>query len=155
MYSLLKSIFVLFCNFIIIISLWWQYISTDTVYLYNEYETWNLLFSHLFFFFFQGPRPSAFIIERTQDNGETWEPALYLATDCRRAFPGVPTSTPLRLDDTYCYTLPPTGNNPYQDHTVRTSSLLSLHLGPSLHIFSFGRLEYIIYRTNICTIKYN
>uniref|UniRef100_A0A3B4TXK0 Laminin N-terminal domain-containing protein n=1 Tax=Seriola dumerili TaxID=41447 RepID=A0A3B4TXK0_SERDU len=70
-----------------------------------------------------GPRPSALVIERTLDNGRTWEPALHLATDCRRAFPRVPTATPLTLEDTYCYTLPPIGTNPYQDHTIEFSPL--------------------------------
>lgn len=72
---------------------------------------------------FKGPRPSAFVIEKTLDNGKTWQPALYLATDCPKAFPGVPTTTPLSLEDTYCYTLPPTGANPYQDHTIQFSPL--------------------------------
>lgn len=68
----------------------------------------------------QGPRPSNMVIERTLDNGRTWQPALYLATDCGRTFPGVPTTAPLTLEQTHCYTLPPAGSNPYQDHTVRT-----------------------------------
>ncbi|XP_049426216.1 laminin subunit beta-3 isoform X1 [Epinephelus fuscoguttatus] len=72
---------------------------------------------------FKGPRPNAFVIEKTLDKGKTWQPALYLATDCDRTFPGVPTATPLTLDDTYCYTLPPTGGNPYQDHTIQFSPL--------------------------------
>ncbi|XP_042257146.1 laminin subunit beta-3-like [Thunnus maccoyii] len=71
---------------------------------------------------FKGPRPSALIIERTLDNGRTWEPALYIAADCQKAFPGVPTSTPLTMDQTYCYTLPPTGN-PYQDQMIQFSPL--------------------------------
>uniref|UniRef100_A0AAQ5YR15 Laminin, beta 3 n=1 Tax=Amphiprion ocellaris TaxID=80972 RepID=A0AAQ5YR15_AMPOC len=44
---------------------------------------------------FKGPRPSALVIERTLDDGRTWQPALYMATDCEQAFPGVPTRTPL------------------------------------------------------------
>ncbi|XP_068451065.1 laminin subunit beta-3-like [Clinocottus analis] len=72
---------------------------------------------------FKGPRPSAFVIERTLDNGQSWLPALYLATDCQETFPGIPTKTPLSLDDTYCYTLPPTGQDPYQDHKIQFSPL--------------------------------
>ncbi|TKS70555.1 Laminin subunit beta-3 [Collichthys lucidus] len=72
---------------------------------------------------FKAPLPSNFIIERTLDNGRTWHPALYLATDCQKAFPGVPTRTPLSLEDTYCYTLPPTGANPYQDYRIEFSPL--------------------------------
>lgn len=79
------------------------------------------IFSLLICFSLQGPRPSALVIEKTLDNSRTWAPALYLATDCQKAFPGVPTTTPLTLDQTYCYTLPPTGANPYQDHTVSTN----------------------------------
>lgn len=83
----------------------------------NLFQLDNLVLS------FKGPRPSAFVIDRTLDNGRTWQPALYLATDCQRAFPGIPTSTPLSLSQTYCYTLPPTGANPYQDHTIQFSPL--------------------------------
>ncbi|XP_059185113.1 laminin subunit beta-3-like [Centropristis striata] len=72
---------------------------------------------------FKGPRPDSFVIEKTLDNGKTWQPALYLATDCEEAFPGIPTTTPLTLEDTYCYTLPPTAANPYQDHTIQFSPL--------------------------------
>ncbi|KAM8757559.1 laminin subunit beta-3 isoform 1-T2 [Acanthopagrus schlegelii] len=101
---------------------WWQSrkeVSPVTLELDldNLFQLDNLVLS------FKGPRPSAFIIERTQNNGRTWQPALYLATDCQRAFPGVPTTTPLRMDDTFCYTLPPTGTNPYQDHIIQFSPL--------------------------------
>lgn len=66
----------------------------------------------------QGPRPSDFVIERSLDNGTTWKPALYLATDCQKAFPGIPTTAPLRLDEPHCYTLPPAGSDSYQDQIV-------------------------------------
>ncbi|XP_045931647.1 laminin subunit beta-3-like [Micropterus dolomieu] len=85
--------------------------------LNNLFQLDNLVLS------FKGPRPSVFVIEKTLDNGRTWQPALYLATDCQRSFPGIPTSTPLSLDETYCYTLPPTGGNPYQDHIIQFSPL--------------------------------
>ncbi|KAI3370517.1 hypothetical protein L3Q82_025278 [Scortum barcoo] len=90
----------------------------------NLFQLDNLVLS------FKGPRPSQFVIERTLDNGRTWQPALYLATDCERAFPGVPTNTPLTLDKTYCYTLPPTGANPYQDHTIQFSPLRQYAYAP-------------------------
>lgn len=67
---------------------------------------------------FKGPRPQALVIERTLDNGRTWQPYIYMATHCPSAFPEVPTRTPLTLDDIYCYTLPPVGNDPYQDHQI-------------------------------------
>ncbi|XP_061640126.1 laminin subunit beta-3-like isoform X2 [Phyllopteryx taeniolatus] len=72
---------------------------------------------------FKGPRPSAMVIEKSMDNGRTWQPGLYLATDCQKSFPGVSTATPVTVDQTYCYTLPPTGLNPYQDHTIEFSPL--------------------------------
>ncbi|GLD65973.1 laminin subunit beta-3 [Lates japonicus] len=101
---------------------WWQSRKevnpvTLQLNLDNLFQLDNLLLS------FKGPRPSAMIIERTLDNGRTWEPALYLATDCQKAFPGIPTTTPLTLDETYCYTLPPTALNPYQDHNIEFSPL--------------------------------
>lgn len=67
---------------------------------------------------FKGPRPQALVIERSLDNGRTWQPYLYMATHCPSAFPEVPTRTPLTLDDIYCYTLPPVGSDPYQDHQI-------------------------------------
>ncbi|KAF1392228.1 hypothetical protein PFLUV_G00050580 [Perca fluviatilis] len=101
---------------------WWQSVKevnpvTLQLDLGNLFQLDNLVLS------FKGPRPSSFLIERTQDNGRTWQPALYLATDCHKAFPGIPTTTPLTLDQTYCYTLPPTGPNPYQDHKIQFDPL--------------------------------
>ncbi|KAM7006218.1 laminin subunit beta-3 [Tautogolabrus adspersus] len=101
---------------------WWQSKKevepvTIELDLDNLFQLDNLVLS------FKGPRPSAFVIERTQDKGKTWQPTLYLATDCRKSFPGIPTASPVDLDQTYCYTLPHTGENPYQDHTVQFSPL--------------------------------
>lgn len=101
---------------------WWQSrkeVSPVTLEanLENLFQLDNLVLS------FKGPRPSEFVVEKTTDHGRTWQPALYFATDCREAFPQVPTTTPLSLDETYCYTLPPTDNNPYQDHTIQFSPL--------------------------------
>ncbi|XP_028262926.1 laminin subunit beta-3 [Parambassis ranga] len=101
---------------------WWQSrkeLSPVTLQLdlNNLFQLDNLVLS------FKGPRPNALVIERMLDNGRTWQPALYMATDCQREFPGVPTTSPLTLEQTYCYTLPPTGTNPYQDHTIEFSPL--------------------------------
>nr|XP_019959824.1 PREDICTED: laminin subunit beta-3 [Paralichthys olivaceus] len=101
---------------------WWQSrkeLSPVTLQfdLDNLFQLDNLLLS------FKGPRPNAMVIERTLDNGRTWTPALYMAKDCQRSFPGISTSTPLTLDDRFCYTLPPTEANPYQDHTIEFSPL--------------------------------
>uniref|UniRef100_A0AAY4C929 Uncharacterized protein n=1 Tax=Denticeps clupeoides TaxID=299321 RepID=A0AAY4C929_9TELE len=68
---------------------------------------------------FKGPRPKALVIERTKDYGRTWQPALFMSTDCPQYFPGVSTSKPRTLQETYCFTLPPTTSNPYLDQTVR------------------------------------
>ncbi|KAM9859183.1 laminin subunit beta-3 [Aulostomus maculatus] len=108
---------------------WWQSRKEVTpvtlqLDLNNLYQLDNLVLD------FKGPRPSAMVIERTLDNGRTWQPALYLATDCQESFPGVPTATPLTLDRTYCYTLPPTGGNPYQDHTIQFSPLRQYAYAP-------------------------
>ena len=83
--------------------------------LYGEEEDLNFTLS---IWPRQGPRPNDFVIERSLDNGTTWNPALYLATDCQKAFPGVPTAARLRLDEPHCFTLPPTGADPYGDQTV-------------------------------------
>ncbi|XP_061688490.1 laminin subunit beta-3-like [Syngnathoides biaculeatus] len=72
---------------------------------------------------FKGPRPSAMVMEKSMDNGRTWQTALYLATNCKKSFPGVSTASPLSVDQTYCYTLPSTESNPYQDHTIEFSPL--------------------------------
>ncbi|XP_051549881.1 laminin subunit beta-3 [Myxocyprinus asiaticus] len=67
---------------------------------------------------FKGPRPDALIIERSKDFGRTWQPVLYMATDCPSTFPQVGTSFPHKFEDTYCYTLPPTAGDPYKDQKV-------------------------------------
>ncbi|XP_072522628.1 laminin subunit beta-3 [Salminus brasiliensis] len=67
---------------------------------------------------FKGPRPDALVIERTKDFGRTWQPALYMATNCASAFPRVSMASPRNLDNTYCYTLPTTSPNPYQDQRI-------------------------------------
>uniref|UniRef100_UPI003AAB3FD0 laminin subunit beta-3 n=1 Tax=Centroberyx gerrardi TaxID=166262 RepID=UPI003AAB3FD0 len=85
--------------------------------LHDLFQLDNLVLS------FKGPRPDALVIERTLDKGRTWQPALYMASDCQTAFPGVATTTPRTLDQTYCYTLPPTGGNPYKDQIVQFSPL--------------------------------
>ncbi|XP_061788627.1 laminin subunit beta-3-like [Nerophis lumbriciformis] len=72
---------------------------------------------------FKGPRPNAMVVEKTMDNGRTWQPALYVAADCQKYFPDVSTASPVTLDQIYCYNLPPIGANPYQDHTVEISPL--------------------------------
>ncbi|XP_062842586.1 laminin subunit beta-3 isoform X2 [Trichomycterus rosablanca] len=73
---------------------------------------------------FKGPRPDALIIERSSDFGQTWSPAIYMATDCTSTFPHVSTATTYDLDSPHCYTLPSNRNNPYQDQRVNFHPLL-------------------------------
>ncbi|KAK2821040.1 hypothetical protein Q5P01_023999 [Channa striata] len=108
---------------------WWQSkkeVSPVTV----ELDLGNLFYLENLVLSFKGPRPNAFVIERTLDNGRTWKPALYLAKDCEKAFPGVPTSTPMSTDETYCSTLPSLEANPYQDHTIEFSPLRQIAYVP-------------------------
>ncbi|KAG7477647.1 hypothetical protein MATL_G00071830 [Megalops atlanticus] len=72
---------------------------------------------------FKGPRPTALVIERSTDFGHTWEPALYMASDCRSTFPHARTSLPQNLEGTYCHPLPPITTNPYLDQTIHFSPL--------------------------------
>ncbi|XP_066528164.1 laminin subunit beta-3 isoform X2 [Hoplias malabaricus] len=67
---------------------------------------------------FKGPRPEALVIERTRDFGKTWQPALYMASECASTFPQVTMAKPRTLYHTYCYTLPTTTSNPYQDQRI-------------------------------------
>ncbi|CAN9512145.1 unnamed protein product [Ophioblennius macclurei] len=90
----------------------------------NLYQLDNLVLS------FKGPRPNALVIERTQDNGKTWQPARYMATDCQKSFPDVPTTTPIILDQTYCTPLPPTDDTPYHDHIIQYSPLRQFAYAP-------------------------
>ncbi|KTG36823.1 hypothetical protein cypCar_00015858 [Cyprinus carpio] len=69
-------------------------------------------------FSFKGPRPDALIVERTRDFGRSWQPVLYMATDCPSTFPQVTTSFPRTLEETYCYTLPSTADDPYRDQKI-------------------------------------
>uniref|UniRef100_A0A673IBS7 Laminin N-terminal domain-containing protein n=1 Tax=Sinocyclocheilus rhinocerous TaxID=307959 RepID=A0A673IBS7_9TELE len=67
---------------------------------------------------FKGPRPDALIVERTRDFGRSWQPVLYMATNCPSTFPQVSTSFPRTLEETYCYTLPSTADDPYRDQKI-------------------------------------
>ncbi|KAF6732267.1 Laminin subunit beta-3 [Oryzias melastigma] len=82
---------------------------------------------------FKGPRPGALVIERTLDHGQTWQPVLYLATDCQRSFPSIPTSAPLKLEHTYCHPLKPNGANPNQEQTIDFSPLRQYMFAPASH----------------------
>ncbi|CAF94661.1 unnamed protein product, partial [Tetraodon nigroviridis] len=101
---------------------WWQS-KKDVNPVTLQVDLNNLFQLHNLALNFKGPRPSNFVIERSLDNGSTWKPALYLATDCQKAFPGVQTTEPLRLDEPHCFTLPPTGSDPYKDQMVQFNPL--------------------------------
>ncbi|KAJ7999470.1 hypothetical protein DPEC_G00194760 [Dallia pectoralis] len=101
---------------------WWQSKKDDDpvtiqLDLENPFQLDTLLLT------FKGPRPNALAVERTLDNGKTWRPAVYMATDCSTAFPGVAVTTPRSLDDTYCRTMPPPPANPYQEQTIQFKPL--------------------------------
>ncbi|KAK0139233.1 Laminin subunit beta-3 [Merluccius polli] len=72
---------------------------------------------------FKGPRPNALVIEKTLDEGRSWQPVLYFAANCQASFPGVTTAMPRSMDQTYCYTLPPVGPNHYGDQMIHFSPL--------------------------------
>ncbi|KAG7279595.1 hypothetical protein CRUP_011688, partial [Coryphaenoides rupestris] len=78
-----------------------------------------------------GPRPDSLVIEKTLDQGRSWQPVLYLASDCQDSFPGVPTATPHSMDQTYCYTLPPVGPNHYRDQKIQFSPLRQYSFVPA------------------------
>lgn len=96
---------------------WWQS-RKDVNPVTVQVDLQQLFQVHTIMLSFKGPRPDALVIERTKDFGRTWQPALYMATNCGSSFPRVTTATPNTLDNTYCYTLPPTSNNPYQDQPI-------------------------------------
>lgn len=107
---------------------WWQSSKgvnpvTLQLDLNNLFQLDNLVLS------FKGPRPSALVIERTLDNGRTWQPALYLAKNCQEAFPGIQTTASLSLEQTYCHPLQ-AHVNPYQEETIEFSPLRQYDFAP-------------------------
>ncbi|CAB1315349.1 unnamed protein product [Coregonus sp. 'balchen'] len=99
------------------------YVSLDVSPVTLQLDLQNLFQLDSLVLTFKGPRPSALVVERTLDNGKTWQPALYMASDCSSAFPGIAMTMPRSLDQTYCYTLPPATTNPYQDQIIQFSPL--------------------------------
>ncbi|XP_054879283.1 laminin subunit beta-3-like isoform X2 [Poeciliopsis prolifica] len=107
---------------------WWQSSKgVDPVILQfdlnNMFQLDNLMLT------FKGPRPNALLIERTLDNGRTWQPALYLAKNCEEAFPGIQTTSPISLEQTYCHPLQPHAD-PYQEETIEFSPLRQYLFAP-------------------------
>ncbi|KAM6108146.1 laminin subunit beta-3 [Pterocles gutturalis] len=54
---------------------------------------------------FRSPLPTAMLIERSTDFGQTWEVYQYLASDCAAAFPHVPRGSPEGWQDARCQAL--------------------------------------------------
>ncbi|CAL8340721.1 unnamed protein product [Lota lota] len=101
---------------------WWQS-KKDVNPVSIEFKLPNLVQLDHLILNFKGPRPDALVIEKTLDQGRSWQPALYIASECQASFPGVSTATPRSLEQTYCYTLPPTGPNHYRDQMIHFSPL--------------------------------
>ncbi|XP_038869312.1 laminin subunit beta-3-like isoform X2 [Salvelinus namaycush] len=101
---------------------WWQ-ARKDVSPVTLQLDLQNLFQLDTIILTFKGPHPSALVVERTLDNGQTWQPSHYMASDCRSAFPGIAMTMPRSLDQTYCYTLPPVPANSYQDQTIQFSPL--------------------------------
>lgn len=101
---------------------WWQS-KKDTNPVTLQLDLQNLFQLETLVLSFKGPRPSALVVERTMDNGRTWQPTLYMASNCRSAFPDVPTTEPRTLTQTYCYSMAPISPNLYQDQLITFSPL--------------------------------
>ncbi|XP_069485260.1 laminin subunit beta-4 isoform X2 [Ambystoma mexicanum] len=80
---------------------WWQSQNgIDHVSIRLDLET-LFQFSHLILTF-KTFRPSAMLVERSRDYGQTWKVFRYFAQDCVSAFPNVPTGEASRVDDVVC-----------------------------------------------------
>uniref|UniRef100_A0A674E3Z8 Laminin subunit beta-3-like n=1 Tax=Salmo trutta TaxID=8032 RepID=A0A674E3Z8_SALTR len=101
---------------------WWQ-ARKDVNPVTLQLDLQNLFQLDTIILTFKGPHPNALVVERTLDNGQTWQPSHYMASDCRSAFPGIAMTTPRSLDQTYCYTLPPVPANSFQDQTFSSISV--------------------------------
>ncbi|NXI74677.1 LAMB3 protein, partial [Anseranas semipalmata] len=85
-------------------SRWWQSQSgIEHVYLQLDLDEKFQLSSILLDF--RSPLPTAMLIERSTDFGETWEVYQYLASDCATAFPHVPRGSPESWGDARCQVL--------------------------------------------------
>ncbi|XP_072886990.1 laminin subunit beta-3-like [Hemitrygon akajei] len=72
---------------------------------------------------FKSPRPAAMMIERSEDNGQTWKPYQYFADDCGATFPHIVTGQPRSFDDVRCQEQPRTNDPSDQEVTFNPLSL--------------------------------
>lgn len=137
---------------------WWQS-KKDVNPVTIELDLKHLFQLETLLLHFKGPRPDALVIERSADFGRSWTPALYMATDCKTAFPHVSIETTYDLNVAHCYTLPSNTNNLYLDQRVYFHPLLQFsnlnipqeekieklsgYTGLRVNLTQFGAVPYI------------
>ncbi|XP_072133928.1 laminin subunit beta-3-like [Mobula birostris] len=72
---------------------------------------------------FKSPRPAAMMIERSEDNGQTWKPYQYFADDCAATFPHIAAGRPQSFDDVRCQEQPRTHGPSAQEVVFNPLSL--------------------------------
>lgn len=77
-----------------------DYLGKQNVYIQFDLEA-EFAFTHIIMTF-KTFRPAAMIIEKSADFGRTWKTYGYLAYDCAKLFPDIPTEFPRNLGELYC-----------------------------------------------------